>query len=778
MNRIKLCLQGFIFSMNPCGKGERNQHPVGSAGLPCSCHQLKASLTEQNSSGEKPIRVKRRRTRRERNDVKFGRNGTDSVLEQRPSYKGLQKALPPFWSSQLTHCAKPASFKGISGTKRVIITQNRLSQHLGMFNKEVKSVNIERLLNPGCKQDFVEASPLRRDSGVDMQVEEESQVAKSTGSDRISVPCEQLGSSGSNLCGTNEDSLPVVVPAVSAVVTEQCSTTLVDATDPRTQSLVAPAVEEVNHQSDADPCQSNATVVANEKENVPPASPAGSKSHNAKSLARELAHDLEKRLNLEAIFPGRNLINETRQAIISTLLEQKRKLPDVSVWARCKKLAGSSKGGAVQADFRTPAGRDQESKSSGSSWNSSQGIFPKKKRSRDLFFLTSPILPSLAQTAVRTGEERPSPGEDMDFFVEPDRINQQSFGLAAVQPHPRSPFSQHANSTAQSSLAPERHPLWETLLKTTWPWDQGLRDVPRQPRSRQERAEVAYRPLQKKTASQRHYSSSGTWDSWSLANGSKDNRCPSQFPVVDSQQYSYVNELGSEQWSLQEAEPVPVHRLHLSQKPWDSQTLGVGIRSTERAASESQTSFDVLKSIWSPNVPRALGCPFLAQPSSLREPNSYRDDFFQLYNVSPEQNCCLHRQNPQSKLHVPGRHPLNGHWVFSGPAKPKTHHQKAALEPGRISNSYPFWGPSEASMRMQGTTEKGCSSSRIQACGWERLSQMEELQQLRLFQQLPMSYFPPSEVLENKQSPFHTLQDHLLGQSSPEPWSFPRMKLY
>lgn len=377
----------------------------------------------------------------------------------------------------------------------------------------------------------------------------------------------------------------------------------------------------------------------------------------------------------------------------------------------------------------------------------------------------------------------------MDFFVKPDRFNQQSFGLAAVQPHHHLLASQHANLAAESSLASERqHPLQEASLRTARPWEQGMRGTVQEPRSRQERAKVAYRPLQKKSAPQRHCMPFGTWDSWSLANVSTDDRRSSQSPVVTSQQFSYNNELRSEQWNLLEPEPAPGHRLHLSQDQWDSQTLSVGLRSTERAASESQTSFDVLKSIWSPNmpssgarcpVPRALGCSFPAhQPSSLRELNSGQEEFLQLYSVIPERNCCSHRQNPQQEIHVPGRRPQNGHRVFSGLAKPSTHCQKAALEPGRISNSYQRWGPSEASVRRQGAAENSCPCSRIEACSRERLSQMKGLQQLRLFQQLPMSYFPPSEALENKQSPLHMLQDHLLGQSSPEPWAFPRMKLY
>ncbi|XP_077192816.1 uncharacterized protein LOC143837170 [Paroedura picta] len=748
--------------MNPCSKEKRNQRPIASTGLPCSSHQQKASHTEQSRSGEKPVRVKRRRTRWERNYVRFGRTGTDSVLEQRPSCWGLQKAFPPAWNSQLNNCDKPASFKGISGTKTVIITQNRIS--LGMFNKKVNSANIERLLDPGCEQDFVEATQLQRDSGVD----------KSTVSDQASIPCQQPGSSVNDLCGTNEDSLPVVIPAVCEGVTEHSFTAPINMTDPASQSSALSAAAEVNHQSELqmaepDPCQKK-------KENIPPVSPAG--AHKTRHLAGELAHNLEKKLNLKAIFPGRNLINETRRAIFSILLEQKQKLPTFSALGWYEKIAGGSERDAIQADFKTPVGRFQEwqleTKSSVSSRNSSPGIFSKKKRGRDVSF-TSPF-PSLAHTAIQMDEGRVFPGKDTDFFVKPDGFNQQSLGSTAIKPRSHLLSSQHVNPIAGSSLTPERQcPLQEAVLRTAWPWEQGLKDALWKPQSRQERAKEAYRPLQKKNVPQRPCLPFSTWDAWSPANVS-----PSQFPITDSRQYS---ELGSEQWHSQEAEPAPVHTLQFPQNQWTSQTRGVG--HTEKAASESQTSFDVLKSIWSPNVPsrgarhpvpRAHGYPFLThQPSTLRELNSDREEALQMCNISPEQNCCLLRQNPQQEMHVPGRHPLNGPLGFSGRANSRIHRQKAAFEPEGISNSHQLWGPSLASTKMQGVTNKDCTGSRILPCNWQRLSQVEGL---RLLQQLPMSYFPPSEVLEHEQSPLHSLRGHRLGRSSPEPWAFPRMKLY
>ncbi|XP_059574670.1 proline-rich protein 19 isoform X1 [Alligator mississippiensis] len=68
-----------------------------------------------------PARVRRRRTRQERDSAKFGR--------ARPP--------PPPGRAPATAAARP-----------VVITQHRLTQHAGLFNHEVKSADIARLLQP------------------------------------------------------------------------------------------------------------------------------------------------------------------------------------------------------------------------------------------------------------------------------------------------------------------------------------------------------------------------------------------------------------------------------------------------------------------------------------------------------------------------------------------------------------------------------------------------------------------------------------------------------
>ncbi|XP_033014228.1 proline-rich protein 19 [Lacerta agilis] len=772
--------------MNPCGKGEEGKQTSASSGLPCSSRHLRASPTEQHSIEEKTARVKRRRTRRERNYVKFGRNATDRIPEQRPNRRALQKTLPPFWSSQFNTCAKSTPIRPIKGTcvaKPLIITQNRLSQPFGMFNREVKSVDIERLLSPRAEQEVLEITPIQRDSGMEMLLEEEIQ---SCDTDQKSIPSDQLRCSGKDPRGVNKDSTSITQHLV--------------ATPGASQPLAAPAVVEFNQEDlETEPFRDNALMDLNEKENVPPVPTAETESGKGKSPVRELAQDLQKLLDLKAIFPGRNLIGETRQAVINILLEQKKTLPDLSALALLKKSAGGCNTDTAHADFKSPPDRDQkelllEQMSSSGSRNSDQEISLKKQRGQAQFFSSS-FSPCPVHTVIRMAEEKTTQREDFRSFVEPQACSQQSFHLTAVQPHSHrsSAPSQHVNLARSSFASEEQHILHDALFRTARRWEQGLGEAFCESRSRQERSEVASRLSTKKRASKRHYLPFSTYDSLGSVNLSVDGKGSGHYFLTDPQQHSCVYELSPDQWNLLEMEPTPFHSPHPSQEPCNCQPLDLGLRPTERAASESQTSFDVLRSIWSPKAPskgaklpvsQALGFPCLAhQPATSRELNSEQgqpNEFLQLYSIVPQQHCSSYWQNPQQDRYMLSKHPPHGTGLFSVLAKPRAFCPKVSVEQGRTSNSYHFSGLAEASERMQRNRDKGCCRSRSQTCDLKRLLQMEEAQQqqLQFFQQLPMSYFPPSEALENRNSPECALQGHLLGQSTPEPWAFPRMKLY
>uniref|UniRef100_A0A8B9N555 Uncharacterized protein n=1 Tax=Accipiter nisus TaxID=211598 RepID=A0A8B9N555_9AVES len=98
--------------------------------------------------GPGPSRIKRRKTKRERDTAKFGRK----VPSGRQRGAGLPpRRLLPLWGGR-----PPAS--PLPAPKTIVITQNRLCQHQGMFNREVKSVNVERLLSPCPGQDLAPPS--------------------------------------------------------------------------------------------------------------------------------------------------------------------------------------------------------------------------------------------------------------------------------------------------------------------------------------------------------------------------------------------------------------------------------------------------------------------------------------------------------------------------------------------------------------------------------------------------------------------------------------------
>ncbi|XP_074713787.1 proline-rich protein 19 [Strix uralensis] len=90
-----------------------------------------------------PGRVKRWKTRRERDAAKFGRRVPGG---ERRGARPPPRRLPPLGGGRPPGSPLPAP-------RTVVITQNRLCQHRGLFNREVKSVDVERLLSPGPAQD-------------------------------------------------------------------------------------------------------------------------------------------------------------------------------------------------------------------------------------------------------------------------------------------------------------------------------------------------------------------------------------------------------------------------------------------------------------------------------------------------------------------------------------------------------------------------------------------------------------------------------------------------
>uniref|UniRef100_A0A8C0J5Z4 Uncharacterized protein n=1 Tax=Chelonoidis abingdonii TaxID=106734 RepID=A0A8C0J5Z4_CHEAB len=218
-----------------------------------------ASNPNPSQSSRGPGRVKRRKTKRERNSAKFGRDAAGG-----PGGRMLQRMPALGWSS---HCAGHAKSSPLPAIERVfvsmpvIITQHRLSQHLGMFNREVKSADIERLLGPRSEQE----------------------------------------------------------------------------TETETSA--------------------HGTTPLDEKENVPP---SGAEPGGATAAMKELAQELQTHLDLTSTFPGRNLISERRQTILSTLLDRHQTLPDLSALMVHNKLCGGSAQGGKGLWPRVCGGAGQD----------------------------------------------------------------------------------------------------------------------------------------------------------------------------------------------------------------------------------------------------------------------------------------------------------------------------------------------------------------------------------------------------------------------------------
>lgn len=320
--------------MNLCDKGEGH----APSALP-SFHELKVPLSEQ-SAEQKSTRVKRRRTRRERNYIKFGRKLTGKIPEQRPNCRGLKKMLPPFWSSQLSSCAKSTPIKGTHLANSVIITQNRLTQHLGIFNREVKSADIERLLSPRAEHDTMDVTPIQKASGGLMGGEIQS--CSSLDTNPKSIPGEQGECPLKDLSTVHEDPHFTAMPAAPASVGEHQPVAAVQEVDAGYKpSLASPATTFDQQAIEDEAFQSNTTVAVNDKENVPPPPAEGVGLTKPKHLAKELAQDLEKLLDLKATFPGRDLISEMRQTVINAVLQQNKTLPDFSALTLLRKKTGS-----------------------------------------------------------------------------------------------------------------------------------------------------------------------------------------------------------------------------------------------------------------------------------------------------------------------------------------------------------------------------------------------------------------------------------------------------
>ncbi|XP_058865009.1 uncharacterized protein LOC131707015 isoform X2 [Acipenser ruthenus] len=241
----------------------------------------------KTQTGHSVHKVKRRKTRKERSQGKAGRSVIDKHLTnsrkcRQRSRRASDAPAKESIISKLSHKPEPS-----------VITQSRLTQlscHLGLFNREVKSVDIERLL-----------SEQKKSRRTELETEDRDQQ-------RTGAPALQQPSPPEIRADPHPDpEAPDSSPWESAQGA---------GTQTRLEAADAEGEEEEEEES-SDPQGSSSTRAA----------PVG-----------ELASALVRLLNPRSLQSGRSLLGETRQLLHDFLAERHGKLPDISQLAVRRKL--------------------------------------------------------------------------------------------------------------------------------------------------------------------------------------------------------------------------------------------------------------------------------------------------------------------------------------------------------------------------------------------------------------------------------------------------------
>ncbi|XP_040275823.1 uncharacterized protein LOC120990995 [Bufo bufo] len=265
----------------------------------------------------KATKVKRRKTKKELDSAKF-----KSHIE---TFR--KKTLPRGFLQR-------SSAVGRTGmnSQQVFITDHRLTQHQGIFNREVKSVDIGRLM-----EQVVELDPSLTGADPCTSVRKTPQNQGSLRIGLIPTPESKNVSSPEQECSP-EDAALISEPAACNQQTEEKEAA--DERPPRPQSDERPPRPQSDErpprpQSDERPprLQSDERPPRPQSDERPPrpqsderANPGSgtrtSPCRNKSSPIPEAAEIIVNMLNAHSLFPGRNLTSEIRRAI----LEKVRKL--------------------------------------------------------------------------------------------------------------------------------------------------------------------------------------------------------------------------------------------------------------------------------------------------------------------------------------------------------------------------------------------------------------------------------------------------------------------
>ncbi|XP_073511957.1 uncharacterized protein [Phyllobates terribilis] len=129
----------------------RDHHSHSDPKLPPSLGPITSSgnLMKINDckTNNKHLKVKRRKTKKELNNAKF--KSHTEIFKKKTFPQGV---LPR--NNMVGKMVSQSEMKGACNSRQVFITENRLTHHQGIFNHEIKSIDIGRIVNQTNKVDL------------------------------------------------------------------------------------------------------------------------------------------------------------------------------------------------------------------------------------------------------------------------------------------------------------------------------------------------------------------------------------------------------------------------------------------------------------------------------------------------------------------------------------------------------------------------------------------------------------------------------------------------
>ncbi|XP_053308069.1 proline-rich protein 19 [Spea bombifrons] len=690
-----------------------------SAGLETKTCPVSEDLRNVHQSGSNAIlKVKRRKTKRERNNAKFHKSEAEKFPKMASRYF-LQKQNSAFHSFCLG-TVQPAAITGAcSNSNPVIITQNRLSQHLGMFNREVKSVDIGRLLSQDQK-DKVDGDINESTADVEKNIDPGSMAVDPNNTPRIESQ-ENLGNASPKLMGS-ETKTQVMEPSSDLPQTKDQEDCILCGEDSSVHRPTTPA-------------SSGATTRTADKQDIP---------------VQEVAEMIIKTLNPQVLFPGRDLLNETRKSIMEKVMQYRtsntsaRRRLDYSSTVNVDICDGSDWGRIFE--------EGTEDRSSGADPQITKPAEPKTSTP----FL-SPSGDNASHTIIKRASDAPSHKKPTELFHQPITFSPD--------------FDRQGLNRCRHMYDAESPRM------STWP--RAEPELAFDNRSRLQRDTESFLKSMRQRKILDSHGTAGRPQEWKRTQDDFQISAPH---ATCSHRHGSRNHSSPNLWEF----PVGVPLQEIFPNP----EAQAGLKIRHGSGGENQTAYDVLSSIWSHDIDRS---PLSQIPANFPD-------------VSPKQTRLCYGDRGRQRVRSGGKfHTFHGlppgdfepqpsiglsDFMFEdGEGQQQSDVQKHGAQgletdirfqedpppPTTLSQWRGIfeashdepWSPSPA-VNMD-------SVDNVWSRDWRRRDQWSD--------QLPITLFPPSESLEQENPsvslPFErSFRQTQLSRLSPDNWVFPRMKLY